>query len=66
MQTNIDLLKQRFFKIFANLPVGMRREIVINLEEVGAMTWNACNLEVENNTPLAVKILENLEEMQII
>ena len=58
--------KDKFFKVYANLPINLRDEIVLVLPEKGPITWNVVFLEVENETPLAVEILRKLSELKII
>jgi len=59
-------LKEKFLKIYANLPLSVREEIIVTLEDKRPLTWNAVYIEVENDTPLAKKILIQLDEMEII
>lgn len=66
MASRAEDLKHKFLKIFANLPVGVREEIVVHLDKVGPMTWNACYIEVNNDTVLSEKILIELDEMKIL
>jgi len=58
--------KEKFFQVYANLPVGLRNQVIIVLPEVGPMTWNAAYLEVSNQTRLGEKIVEKLIELKII
>lgn len=58
-------LKQQFYKVYSNLPLGVRDEIilVINNEPI---TWKVAKLEIDNDTPLSKEILEKLVALQII
>ena len=47
--------KERFLKIYANLPVNLRSEIIAVLPDVGPITWNVAYLEISNDTELAKK-----------
>lgn len=58
--------KERFIKIYANLPVNLRNEIIAVLPNVGPVTWNIAYLEISNNTVLGKKILEILSNLKII
>jgi len=66
--------RERFLRIYANLPLSVRKEIVLVLEEKGEgeviikqpITWEVAYLEVKNNTPKSEKILEKLEDLKII
>lgn len=58
--------REKFLKIYANLPLGLREDIVLVLDERGPLTWNAAYLEVSNNTQLSDIILEKLSDLKII
>ena len=57
--------KTQFLKIYANLPLGMRDEIVV---VVGSepLTWNAARLEIEQNTPKSEEIIKILTDLKIL
>lgn len=61
-----NLPKEKFFRVYANLPISVREEVVIALQEVGPMSWNAVYAEVNNNTKLGDTIVEKLIELKII
>jgi len=58
--------REKFIKIYSNLPLGIRQEIILVLEDGRPITWNAAYVEVEANTPLSNEILEKLEKLKII
>ncbi|PIR91553.1 hypothetical protein COX74_02430 [bacterium (Candidatus Gribaldobacteria) CG_4_10_14_0_2_um_filter_41_16] len=58
--------KEKFLKIYADLPLGLRDEIILVLPEKGPITWNVAFLEVEQDTALSKEILEKLNELEII
>lgn len=58
--------KERFLKIFANLPLGLRQEIILVLDDGSPITWNVAFVEIEANTALSKIILEKLERLKII
>lgn len=58
--------REKFLKIYANLPLGVRQEIILVLEDRGTITWDVAFIEVDNNTPLSKIILEKLEKLEII
>ena len=63
----MDILpKERFFRVYANLPVGLRNQVVIVLSEIGPMSWNAVYVEVSNATKLGDTIVGKLIELKII
>lgn len=58
-------LKQRFYKAYNNLPLGLRGEVilVVNNESI---TWKVARLEIDNDTPLSKEILEKLGALGFI
>lgn len=58
--------REKFLKIYANLPLGVRQEIILVLEEKGPITWDVAFIEVDNDTGLSKTILEKLEKLQFI
>ena len=57
--------KERFLKTFANLPLGVRKEIVLTLNDE-PITWDVAYIEVNNDTKIGESILEKLEKLAII
>jgi hypothetical protein len=60
-----ETIKERFLKVYANLPLGVREEIVLVIYEK-PITWNAAYLEVNNDTKNSQVILKKLEELKIL
>lgn len=58
--------KDKFFKVYANLPINLREEIVLVLSQKGPITWNVAYLEISNDTDLGKEILQKLVELNII
>lgn len=60
-----DTIKEKFLKVYANLPLSVRGEIVL---VIGGkpITWNAAYLEVNNDTEYSQEILEKLKELKIL
>ncbi|OGL89433.1 hypothetical protein A3H75_01380 [Candidatus Uhrbacteria bacterium RIFCSPLOWO2_02_FULL_51_9] len=58
--------REKFLKIYANLPLGVRQEIILVLKEKGPITWDVAFIEVDNDTELSKTILEKLEKLQLI
>ena len=58
--------REKFLKIYANLPLGIRQEIILVLEDDRPITWNVAFVEIEANTALSESILDKLEKLQII
>lgn len=61
-----DDSKEKFLKIYANIPLGIRQEIILVLDDGRPITWDVAFIEVENDTPLSSQILEKLEKLKII
>ncbi len=57
--------KQKFLKTYANLPLGVRKEIVVVLDDK-PMSWDVVFIEVSNNTKLSSIILGKLEKLGFI
>lgn len=58
--------KQRFLKIYANLPLAVRDEVICVLPQRGPVTWNAAYLEVSSETEISRIILQKMDELNII
>lgn len=58
--------KENFLKIYANLPLGIRQEIILVLEDGRPITWDVAFIEVKEDTLLSKTILEKLEKLEII
>ena len=61
-----NLPKERFFRVYANLPIGLRDQVVIVLPDIGPLSWNAAYVEVSNGTKIGDVIVEKLIELKII
>jgi len=61
----IEKPKEKFLKIYANLPLSLRNEIVVVLDNE-PLTWNSAYVEVLSGTPKGDEILEKLIGMEII
>lgn len=58
--------REKFLKIYANIPINLRKDIILVLEDKGPITWDVAYLEINNNTALGQTILKKLEELRII
>ena len=58
--------KQKFYKVFANLPINLREEVILVIPGKGPITWQVAFLEVDNDTELGATILEKLSDLKII
>ncbi len=57
--------KTQFLKVYANLPLGTRDEIV-SVVDGEALTWKAAKLEIEQETEKGKQILETLTNLKIL
>ncbi len=59
--------KERFFKVYANLPVNVREEVILVLAEAkGPITWNVAYLEMSSGTAPAKTILDKLIKFDFV
>ena len=58
-------LKGKFFKVYNNLPLGLREEVVLVLNNE-PITWKVARIEIENDTQLSKEILNDLQRLEII
>jgi len=58
--------REEFLKVYTNLPLNLRKEAILVLDEKGPISWEVAYLEVENKTKLGDIILKKLAEMEII
>jgi len=61
-------MKDKFFKFYANLPLNLRKDIVLDLgpKDGGPITWEVAYREINGNTPLGELILKKLVELKFI
>jgi len=58
-------LRERFLKIYADIPLSLRKEIILVLENE-PISWNVAFVEVTNKTHKSTIILKKLNELRII
>lgn len=58
--------REKFLKLYSNLPINIRKEVILVLEKEGPITWEVAYSEVENKTKLSEKILKKLAQLKII
>lgn len=58
--------KAKFLKVYANLPINLRNDIILALDKKGPITWNVAYIEINNNTKLGEEIFKKLENLKII
>jgi hypothetical protein len=55
-----------FLRIYANLPLGARQEVIAVLDPEGPVSWEAAYLEIKNKTAKGDVILQKLTDTKII
>lgn len=58
--------KHKFNKIYANIPLGLRDEIVVVLENNEPLSWNAAKIEIDNDTDNMDEILYKLDILGLL
>lgn len=58
--------KDRFIKVYSNLPINLRSEVILVLSNIGPVTWNVAFLEINAETETGKIILDKLVELKII
>lgn len=58
--------RERFLKVYANLPISVRQEIILVLDDNQPITWNVAFIEVNADTEVSKVILEKLQKLEII
>ena len=61
---NIDW-KAKFVKTYANLPSGLREEIVAVIGKE-PFSWKAAKIEIDHDTKIGKEILKKLVELEIL
>ncbi len=57
--------KTQFLKVYANLPLGAREEIVAVVDGE-PLTWKSAKLEIEQDTLKGKQVLETLTNLKIL
>jgi hypothetical protein len=58
--------KERFLKVYANLPMGLRGDIIFVTATSQPISWNAAFVEVSGGTELGCLIINSLIDLNII
>ena len=61
----MDGLESRFYKTLANLPLGVRDEIVLVINNQ-PMTWNVIKIEVDIESKLSKEALKLMNELKLL
>lgn len=62
----IERKKAQFNKTYANIPLGLREEIVVVLENNIPLSWNAAKIEIDNDTDNTNEILDKLSRLGLL
>jgi len=57
--------KAKFMKVYADLPIGIRREIIALIDEE-PVSWNVAFFEIKKNTEKGEKILNKILSLGIL
>ncbi len=58
--------KAQFYKTYANIPLGLRNEIVVVIGDNEPLSWNAAKIEIDNNTDKVTEILDKLDRVELL
>jgi len=58
--------KAQFYKTYANIPLGLRNEIVVVIGDNEPLSWNAAKIEIDNNTDKVTEILDKLDQVELL
>lgn len=61
----MDEKKTKFYQSYANLPLGLRSEICIVIDNE-PITWNIAKLEIDGNTTKGMQIIQKLFDLSIL
>jgi len=55
------MIREEFLKIYANIPINLRQEIILKLDGKEPITWNVAYLEINQDTKLGKEILKKID-----
>lgn len=58
--------KAQFYKTYANIPLGLRDEIVVVLKNNEPLSWNVAKIEIDNDTDKVDEILDKLNKLNFL
>ena len=59
-------LKAKFLRTYANIPLGLRKDIICVLDNWGPMTWFVAYLEIKAETKAGAEILSYMKRLKFI
>ncbi|MCL4339453.1 hypothetical protein M1271_07275 [Patescibacteria group bacterium] len=57
--------KEKFYKIYGNLPLATRDEIILTINGEG-ISWKVAKLYIDQNSSISQEILDKLDALKII
>ena len=57
--------KDRFYKVYNNLPLNLREEVILVINDE-PITWKVARLEIDGNTNVSKIILDKLDALKFI
>lgn len=58
-------LRERFYRVYANIPLSLRQEVVLVLEDE-TISWKIAKLEIDNKTKIGEQVLQKLNALELI
>ncbi len=62
----MEPLRESFLKTYANTPINLRGDIILVLDKLGPVSWNAAYIEVEKKSEISETILKELKALDLI
>jgi len=62
----MEELRERFSRVYANIPLPSRDGIILVLDKKGSISWNVAYIEIKSNSEYAEIILKQLDELKLI
>lgn len=62
----MEQLREKFLRIYSNMPLKLRDDIILVFKDKKPITWRVAYLEIKNNTDWGKKLLKELKELDFI
>jgi len=62
----MEHLKEDFLKTYVNIPINLRDNTILVLDDGRPISWDVAYFEVKNDTELSQEILASLKELELI
>lgn len=65
----MDQLRERFLRVYANIPLNLRDEVISVIEHSGIrkpISWDVAYIEIKAKTDFSKIILKELEKLELI